>query len=59
MDDRIVIEYDPDPEKGKVVFKLTDVIRVWKEIYLHFLLCVNEDLDDDLLYDCIDLLDEL
>jgi len=29
-----------------------------KEVLLHFMLCINEDFDDDLLQDALDLLEE-
>ena len=29
-----------------------------KEVQLHFMLCINEDFDDDLLQDALELLEE-
>jgi hypothetical protein len=55
-DKRIFIEYKSDPEKGKLQIKMTDWTLETKSVFLHFLLELNEDFDDDLLQDSIDLL---
>ena len=42
---------------------LGDILKIeklaWKDIFMTFLLAINEDLDDDLLQDAMDLLVDL
>jgi hypothetical protein len=56
MERGTIIEFSDLGSGKKVVVKLTDLLLDAKDVFLHFLLHLNEDFDDDLLYDSIDLL---
>lgn len=66
MENRIVVEYFEEITFNKInhtrkkwtVIRLTDLFFNSKELVLQFLLHINDDFDDDLLSDCIDLLEE-
>jgi hypothetical protein len=53
-DGKIFIEINSDP--GRLLIKMTDWTIETKSVFLHLLLELNEDFDDDLLQDSIDLL---
>lgn len=68
MDNRLLVEYsyfvsgkilfsNNQNEKRKVNFKLMDLLYDPKDAYLMLLLHLNEEFDDDLLFDSIDLLE--
>ena len=52
----LVAQYETDQAKRAVVIKQW-LIFGKKDIFLHFLLHLNEDFDDDLLLDAITILD--
>jgi hypothetical protein len=54
MKRRYLVQYSD--KKTNVQIKLLDYHLTFRDGYLHMLLHLNEDFDDDLLQDCITLL---
>ena len=56
FDPNLVVQYSTDRAKRVVGIKSLMIFGK-KDIFLHFLLHLNEDFDDDLLLDAITILD--
>lgn len=59
FDTSTVIEAEHDNGDVSEISVTTKRLMTPKEMYLHFMLHINEDFDDDLLQDAVELLTDL